>query len=262
MIKWVSWLIHTYTTPEKRRLIKVIISNHQADSPLHVWSDLVICKFRKSVVIHDTKCPYWDQASLNNKNQTKYMYPCTLGGDKVSVNDPCIPTRTTEEETRWHQTTQTQISPWARWITTLVSEHSDAVSFLGRTAHFLQLLPVKTIHRVPITTAWKPTGNNKIFDFLLVPCGLPYYWVNTSTLDLQWESSPRPLIVRDGCIVTLWMVVIMYHHGEWHGDIVTSMCEKETWYIMVHVRKYRVFFFFSNAYWNAFLAPENAKKCC
>ena len=28
-------------------------------------SDLVICKFSKSMVIHDTKCP-WDQMSLNN----------------------------------------------------------------------------------------------------------------------------------------------------------------------------------------------------
>ena len=34
-------------------------------------SDLVICKFRKSMVIHDTECPYWDQVSLNNTNQTK-----------------------------------------------------------------------------------------------------------------------------------------------------------------------------------------------
>ena len=31
-------------------------------------SDLVICKFRKSMVIHDTECPYWDQVSLNNPN--------------------------------------------------------------------------------------------------------------------------------------------------------------------------------------------------
>ena len=40
---------------------KVTTCNHQADSPLNVWglmSNLVICKFRKSVVIHDTNCPY------------------------------------------------------------------------------------------------------------------------------------------------------------------------------------------------------------
>ena len=29
-------------------------------------SDLVICKFRKSLFIHDTECPYGDQVSLNN----------------------------------------------------------------------------------------------------------------------------------------------------------------------------------------------------
>ena len=31
-------------------------------------SNLVIYKFRKSIVIHDNECPYWDQVSLNNTN--------------------------------------------------------------------------------------------------------------------------------------------------------------------------------------------------
>ena len=31
-----------------------------------LMSDMLICKFIKSVVIHDTECPYWDQVSLNN----------------------------------------------------------------------------------------------------------------------------------------------------------------------------------------------------
>ena len=33
-------------------------------------SDLVICKFRKSMGVHDTECPYWDQVSLNNSKAT------------------------------------------------------------------------------------------------------------------------------------------------------------------------------------------------
>ena len=39
---------------------KVTICNHQDDSPLYMWPDvgLVTCKFRKSMVIHDTECPY------------------------------------------------------------------------------------------------------------------------------------------------------------------------------------------------------------
>ena len=36
-----------------------------------LMSDLVICKFRESMVIYDTECPYWFQMSLNNTNQTK-----------------------------------------------------------------------------------------------------------------------------------------------------------------------------------------------
>ena len=53
--------------------------------PLYVWglmSDLVICKFRKSVVIHDTECPYWDQVSLNKHKPTNqsYMLPLVCWG--------------------------------------------------------------------------------------------------------------------------------------------------------------------------------------
>ena len=48
------------------------MQNHQADSPLCVWpyvwsADLHL--LIKSMVIHDTECPYWDQVSLNNINQ-------------------------------------------------------------------------------------------------------------------------------------------------------------------------------------------------
>ena len=62
----------THTYPHKaRRKTKVTVCNHQADSPLyvltdHVMSDLVMCKFRKSMVIHDAEWFYWDQVSLNN----------------------------------------------------------------------------------------------------------------------------------------------------------------------------------------------------
>ena len=36
-------------------------------------SDLMICKYRKSMVIHDTECPFWDQVSLNNPNPHPIM---------------------------------------------------------------------------------------------------------------------------------------------------------------------------------------------
>ena len=47
---------------------------HQADSPLYVWPDVWSADLHlliKSMVIHDTECPYWGQVSLNNTNQTK-----------------------------------------------------------------------------------------------------------------------------------------------------------------------------------------------
>ena len=59
------------------------MQNHQADSPLYVcpdvWSvDLHL--FIQNMVIHDTKCPYWDQVSLNNTKQTPSatLYECQI----------------------------------------------------------------------------------------------------------------------------------------------------------------------------------------
>ena len=49
------------------------MQNHHTDSPLYVWPDVWSADLHllmKSMVIHDTKCPYWDQVSLNNTNQT------------------------------------------------------------------------------------------------------------------------------------------------------------------------------------------------
>ena len=51
-----------------------------------LMSDMVICKFWKSMVMHDTECPYWDQVSLNNTNQTSgvacfHVYPCIQVSD-------------------------------------------------------------------------------------------------------------------------------------------------------------------------------------
>ena len=50
------------------------MQNHQADSPLYMWPDVWSADlhlFIKNMVIHDIECPYWDQMSLNNTNQTK-----------------------------------------------------------------------------------------------------------------------------------------------------------------------------------------------
>ena len=60
----VSMLTHIYPHKPLRK-IEVTICNHQADSPLYVWPDVVICKSTKSMVTHDTECPYWDQVPIN-----------------------------------------------------------------------------------------------------------------------------------------------------------------------------------------------------
>ena len=57
------------------------MQNHQADSPLYVRPDVRSADLHlliKSMVIHDTECPFSDQVSLNNTNQTKPNQTCTL----------------------------------------------------------------------------------------------------------------------------------------------------------------------------------------
>ena len=64
----VSMLTHTYfhTNPWGRLQWPYAIARLTANFIYDLMSDLVICKFRKS--IHNIECPYWDQMSLNNTN--------------------------------------------------------------------------------------------------------------------------------------------------------------------------------------------------
>ena len=69
----VSMLAHIY--PHKaRRKIEVIICKITRLTAHFVWPDVWSADLHlliKSMVIHDTECPYWDQVSLSNTNQTK-----------------------------------------------------------------------------------------------------------------------------------------------------------------------------------------------
>ena len=69
--------MHTHTNPWGRLKWPYAITRLTSHFVCGLMSDLVIWKFRKSMVIlvHDTKCPYWNQVSLNNTNPT---LTCTL----------------------------------------------------------------------------------------------------------------------------------------------------------------------------------------
>ena len=69
VIKWVCYPICTHTNLWGKLKWPYAITRLTAHYMCGLRSDLVICKFRKCMVIHDTECPYWDQVSLNNTNQ-------------------------------------------------------------------------------------------------------------------------------------------------------------------------------------------------
>ena len=64
----VSTVDHTY--PHKLLMkTEVAICNHQVDSPFYLWPNVCsgdLHAKEKTIAIHDTECPYWDQVSLNN----------------------------------------------------------------------------------------------------------------------------------------------------------------------------------------------------
>ena len=62
--------MHTHTNPWGRLKWLYAIIRLTAHFMCGLMSYLVIGKFRKSMGICDTECPYWDQVSLNNTNQT------------------------------------------------------------------------------------------------------------------------------------------------------------------------------------------------
>ena len=69
----ISEYVNPYTHTNPRGRLKWPYANTRLTAHIicGLMSDLVICNFRKSMVIHDTECPYWNQVSLNNTNQTK-----------------------------------------------------------------------------------------------------------------------------------------------------------------------------------------------
>ena len=62
-------LIYTHTNPWGKLKWPHAITRLAAHYMCGLMSDLVICNSRKSMVIHDTECHYWDRVSLNNTNQ-------------------------------------------------------------------------------------------------------------------------------------------------------------------------------------------------
>ena len=79
--EYVNPYLPTYTPEEYWSDHMQSITRLTAHFVCGLMSDLVIWKFRRIMVIHDTECPYWDHVSLNNTNQTiciNYNKPVNL----------------------------------------------------------------------------------------------------------------------------------------------------------------------------------------
>ena len=75
LIKWVCYPLYTHTNPWGRSKWPYAITRLTALFMCGLMSALVICNFRKSIVIHDTECLYWDQVPLNNTKPTNQISP-------------------------------------------------------------------------------------------------------------------------------------------------------------------------------------------
>ena len=74
VIKWVCLPIHTHTNTWGRLKWPYAITIMTAHFVRGLISDMVICKFRKFMVIHDTECPFWEQVSLNKTHPLSHLY--------------------------------------------------------------------------------------------------------------------------------------------------------------------------------------------
>ena len=71
----VSMLTYTHTHTNPRRLKwSYAITWMTAYFICGLMSDRVICKLRKSMVIHDTECPNWDQVPLKKKKKAHTVW--------------------------------------------------------------------------------------------------------------------------------------------------------------------------------------------
>ena len=79
-----SMLIHTYLHKPLR--IEVTKYNYRVDSPFYFWPYVCFVDLQeKSMVTHNTECPYRDQVSLNNTN-AKLNSPPLPGSHAVETS--------------------------------------------------------------------------------------------------------------------------------------------------------------------------------
>ena len=91
VIKWVCWPIHTHTNPWGRLKWPYAVIKLTDHLKCGLALDLMIFKLRKSMVIHDTKCPCWDQVSLNNPNPSPNLFLCIsdFHNSHMATQSPC-----------------------------------------------------------------------------------------------------------------------------------------------------------------------------
>ena len=78
--------MYTHTNPWGRLKWPYAITRLTAHFVCGLMADLVICKSRKSMVVHDTECPYWDQVSLNNTKPNLFTEWNTFKPSKCATN--------------------------------------------------------------------------------------------------------------------------------------------------------------------------------
>ena len=79
VIKWVCSPICTLTNSWGKLKWPYAITRLISHFMCGLMSDLVICKFKKSMVIHDTECPFWDHVSLINNTKLNFLTRFSLG---------------------------------------------------------------------------------------------------------------------------------------------------------------------------------------
>ena len=141
-----------------------------------LMSDLVNCNFRKSMVIHGTECPYWDQVSLNNPNPNPFT---ALSTYLSSPSNNHVTRIVTLQQSRREDKRTASVAPFT------TSQSTTQQLF----APWTSLSIYTCLHLLITTTIWSKAKNQR-------------HWQEPGTIS---TSHCAPVLFQLTCLSFVWL---------------------------------------------------------
>ena len=157
---------------ELLRKIEVVVHNHQSWFPtLHAIWCLIwwLPDLPKSMVMHDTECPYWDKVSLNNTKSVSSFFPFFWLSHLSSVTEHMCTFDTAPQK---HIHFPSIHQPWFFFKAGLRSKEP----------HRNHANSARKSHQVPTVPSDVQHGNGSE-----IPHGKTWHWAIPVSLPILWQ---------------------------------------------------------------------------